>query len=121
MAFDGATFSTVSLTLFARLMGACRQSSSTKRAKIRPTRVGADCDWTSDLLPRPDAWPEAGQLMLPRNGAGVNEYLYVLSRRHSDAVRCAAPLAAPARREPSPLHPPALLSTRITASMRSPA
>ena len=59
--------------------------------------------------------------MLPRNAAGVNEYLYVLSRRHSDAVRCAAPLAAPARREPSPLHPPALLSTRITASMRSPA
>ena len=68
-----------------------RQSSSTRRSKIRPARLGASGDWTHDRLPRAAAWPDSGALSTPRNSTGINEYLYSLSLRWPDAVRCSDP------------------------------
>ena len=72
-------------------MRVCRQASPTKRAKIQPSRIGVDDEtFTLDWLPRPAGWPLTGQLSAPRNAVGVNEYLYLLSRRHPDAVKYAS-------------------------------
>ena len=48
-------------------------------------------------IPRPAAFGAAVQLDLPRSAVGVNEYIYALSLRHPEAVRCAAG-------PPSPTH-----------------
>ena len=71
-------------------MAMCRQSSPTKRAKIRPARLGSDGSFTYDWLPRPASWPAAGRLLAERNATGINEYLYLLSLRHPEAIRCAS-------------------------------
>ena len=41
-------------------------------------------------IPRPRSFGDAVQLDLPRSAVGVNEYIYALSLRHPEAVRCAA-------------------------------
>ena len=48
-------------------------------------------------IPRPKSYGAAVQLDLPRSAVGVNEYIYALSLRHPEAVRCAAG-------PPSPTH-----------------
>ena len=50
-------------------------------------------------IPRPKSYGAAVQLDLPRSAVGVNEYIYALSLRHPEAVRCAAG-------PPSPTHLP---------------
>ena len=70
------------------MMVVCRQSTPSKRAKVAPGRLGAGGSFTITWLPRPAAWPPTGQMVLPRNADGINEYLYILSLRHPDAIRC---------------------------------
>ena len=40
-------------------------------------------------IPRPPAFGTAVELDLPRSAVGINEYIYALSLRHPEAVRCA--------------------------------
>jgi len=68
-------------------MAVCGQSSPSKRAKIPPGRLGAGGSFTCTWLPRPAAWPSTGKMVLPRNADGINEYIYILSLRHPDAIR----------------------------------
>ena len=95
-----------------------RQSSSTRRSKIRPARLGASGDWTHDRLPRAAAWPETGALSTPRNSTGINEYLYSLSLRWPEAVRCSAlgVVVSPPR---CSFLPPALAAPCARRSLRS--
>ena len=71
-------------------MASSQQVSPTKRAKIRPARlgVGGNDTFTYTWLPRPASWPGAGQTTVGRNATGVNEYIYMLSQWHPDAIRC---------------------------------
>ena len=70
------------------MMAVCAQSTPSKRAKIAPRRLGAGGSFTTTWLPRPAAWPPTGQMVLPRNADGINEYIYILSQCHPDAIRC---------------------------------
>ena len=75
-----------------RIMAMCQVTSSTKLLKVSAPALGrggaASCCW----IPRPRSFGEAVELDLPRTYVGVNEYLYALSRRHPQAVRCRAAL-----------------------------
>ena len=80
-------------------MAIFQQVSPTKRAKIRPARlgVGGNDSFTYTWLPRPASWPGAGQTTVGRNATGVNKYMYMLSQRHTGDIRCGvhASLALP--------------------------
>ena len=65
-----------------------RQVSPTKRAKMSPARLGVDGGFSTTWLPRPPAYPSSGQLDVPRNATGINEYFHVLSLRYPNAVKC---------------------------------
>ena len=75
-----------------RIMAMCQVASPTKLLKVAAPALGrggaASCCW----IPRPRSFGEAVELELPRTYVGVNEYLYALSRRHPQAVRCRAAL-----------------------------
>ena len=76
----------------SRIMPACQASSPTKRARLAAPAVGRGGSATACWIPRPKAFGEAVELDLPRSAVGVHEYLYALSLRHPDAVKCAAAL-----------------------------
>ena len=73
-------------------MPACQASSPTKRARLTAPAVGRGGSAAACWIPRPKAFGEAVELDLPRSAVGVHEYLYALSLRHPDAVKCAAAL-----------------------------
>ena len=99
----------------------CQASSPTKLAKIRAPAVGRSGEATYCWIPRPALYGDAVECSPPRSAVGINEYIYALSQRHPDAVRCANDRPSPPTREsPSRLRlPPAHTASRPSPSRRA--
>ena len=66
-------------------------ASPTKRARVAAPALGRGGSGSVTWLPRPTSYSATVQLDVPRLAVGVNEYLYALSLRHPEAVRCGSP------------------------------